>query len=94
MAPILKDIEQYLSEATGLDIEVPLYVNNIMVCVLDQDGVENIKEVLEGVDKIVVEIVNKCNLPLEKEKVKKIVFNSKGVGSGKRKKRSEEEKVK
>ena len=27
-----------------------------MVCVLDPDGIENIKEVLEGVDKMVGEI--------------------------------------
>ena len=94
MAPILKDMEQHLSEVTGLDIEVSSYVDNIMVCVLDQDGVENIKEVLDGVDRMVREIANKWNLPLEKEKHEKIVFNPKGVGSGRRKKRSEVEKVK
>ena len=65
-----------------------------MVCVLDPDGIENIKEVLEGVDKIVGEIAKNWNLPLEKEKHEKIVFNPKGVGSGRRKKRSEVEKVK
>ena len=37
---------------------------------------------------------NKWNLQLEKEKHEKIVFNPKGVGSGRRKKRSEVEKVK
>ena len=94
MAPILKDMEQHLSEVTGLDIEVPSYVADIMVCVLDPDGIENIKEVLEGVDKIVGEIAKNWNLPLEKEKHEKIVFNPKGVGSGRRKKRSEVEKVK
>ena len=61
---------------------------------LDPDGIENIKELLEGVDKMVVEIAKNWNLPLEKEKHEKIVFNSKGVGSGRRKKRSEVEKVK
>ena len=65
-----------------------------MVCMLDQDAIENIKEVLEGVDKIVGEIAKKWDLPLEKEKHEKIAFNPKGVGSGRRKKRSEVEKVK
>ena len=65
-----------------------------MVCMLDQDGVENITQVLEGVDKMVGEIANKWNLLLEKEKHEKIVLNPKGVGSGRSKKRSEMEKVK
>ena len=94
MAPILKDMEQHLSEATGLHIEVPSYVDDIMVCVLDPDGIEDIKEVLEGVDKIVRETAKNWNLPLEKKKYEKIVFNPKGVGSGRRKKRSEVEKIK
>ena len=94
MAPILKDMEQHLSEATGLDIEVPSYVDDIMACVLDHDGVENIKEVLGEVDRIVGEVATRWNVPLEKEKHEKIVFNPKGVGSGRRKKRSEVERVK
>ena len=94
MAPILKNMEQHLSEVTGLNMEVPSYVDDIMVCVLDQDVIENMKDVLEGVDKMVGTIAKKWNLPLEKEKHEKIVFNPKGVGSGRRKKRSEVEKVK
>ena len=73
---------------------MPSYVDNLMVCVLDQDGIKNIKEVLEGVDKIVGVIAQKWNLLLEKEKHEKIVYNQKGVGSERRKKRSEVEKVK
>ena len=42
---------------------------------------------------MVGEITNKWNLLLEKEKYEKIVCNPKGVGSGKRKKRVDVEKV-
>ena len=79
--------------ATGLDIKVPSYVDDIMACVLDNDGVENMKEVLKGVDKVVGAVAAKWDLPLEKEKHEEIVFNQGGVGSGKRKRRSEVEKV-
>ena len=85
MAPILEDMEQQVSMATGLDIEVPLYVDDIMACVLDNDGVENLKEVLKEVDKVVGMVAAKWDLPLETEKDKEIGFNQGGVGSGKRK---------
>ena len=94
MAPILEDMEQQVSMATGLDIEVPSYVDDIMACVLDKDGVENIQEVLKEVDKVVGAVAAKWDLPLEKEQHEEIVFNQGGVGSGKRKRRSEVKKVK
>ena len=82
-----------MATATSLDIEVPSYVNDIMACILDKDGVENMKEVLKKVDKVVGAVAAKWDLPLEKEKHEEIVFNQGGVGSGKRKRRSEAEKV-
>ena len=94
MAPILEDMKHQVSMATGLDIEVPSYVDDIMVCVLHKDGMENMKEVLKEVDKVVGTVAAKWDLPLEKEKHEEIVFNQGGVGSGKRKRRSEVEKVK
>ena len=94
MAPILEDMKQQFSEATGLDIEVPSYVDDIMACILDREGVENMKGVLKEVDKVVGLVAAKWDLQLEKEKHEKIVFNQGGVGSGKKKKRSEVEKVK
>ena len=80
--------------ATGLDIEVPSYVEDIMACVLDNDVVENMKEVLKEVDKVVGTVAAKWDLPLEKEMHEEIVFNQSGVGSEKKKRRSEVEKVK
>ena len=80
--------------ATCLDIDVPSYVDDIMAWVQDKDGVENMKEVLKEVDKVVGAVAAKWDLPLEKEKPEEIVFNQGGVGSGKRKRRSEVEKVK
>ena len=87
-------MEQQVSEATGLDIEVPSYVDDIMACVLDREGVENMKEVLKEVDKVVGLVAAKWDLPFEKEKHEEIVFNQGGVGSGNKKKRAEVEKVK
>ena len=83
MPPILEDIEQQVSKATGLDVEVPLYVDDTMVCVLDKDGVVIMKEVLQEVDKVVGTVGAMWDLPLEKEKHEEIVFNKGGVGSGK-----------
>ena len=80
--------------ATGLEIEVPSYVDDIMACILDKDGVENMKEVVKEVDKVIGAVAAKWDLPLEKEKHEEIVFNQGGVGCGKRKRRSEVEKVK
>ena len=94
MAPILEAMEQQVSKVTGLDVEVPSYVDDIMACVLDKDGAENMKEVLKVVDRVVGTVAAKWDLPLEKEKHEEIVFNQGGVGSGKRKRRSEVEKVK
>ena len=79
--------------ATGLNIEVPLYVEDTMVCVLGNNGVENMQEVLKEVDKVVAVVAVNWYLPLEKAKHEKIVSNQGGIGSGKRKRRSEVEKV-
>ena len=54
--------------ATGLEIEVPAYVDDIMVCILDKDEVENVKELLKEVDKVVGAVAAKWDPPLEKEK--------------------------
>ena len=80
--------------ATGFHIAVPSYVDDIMACVLDNDVVENIKKVLKQVDKVVGAVATKWDLPLEKEKHEEVVFNKGGVGSRKRQRRSEVEKVK
>ena len=79
---------------TGLHIAVPAYVDDIMACVLHNDGVENMKKVLKEVDKVVGAVAAKWQLPLENEKLKEIVFNHGAVGSGKRKRRFKVEKVK
>ena len=52
-------MEQQVTLATGLDIEVPSYVDDIMACVLDNDEVENMKEVLKEVDKVEVAVAAK-----------------------------------
>ena len=68
MAPILEDMERRVSMATDLDIEVPAYVDDIMLCILVKDEVENVNELLKEVDKVVGAVAAKWDLPLEKEK--------------------------
>ena len=64
MGPIFEDMEQQVSGATGLDIGVLSYVDDIMECVLYKDGMENMKEVFKEVDKVVGVVAAKWDLPL------------------------------
>lgn len=52
------------------------------------------KEVLKEVDKVGGAVAAKWELPLEKGKYDEIVFNERGLCSGKRKRKFEVEKVK
>ena len=77
-----------------MNIEIPSYVDDILICVLDKEGKMEMKKELKQVDMVVNRVAEKWNLPLEKEKHEEIVFNSRGKGSGRKKKRAETERVK
>ena len=94
MAPILEEMELTIAEELQLNIEIPSYVDDILICVLDKEGKMEMKKELKEVDVVVNGVAAKWNLPLEKEKHEEIVFNPGGRGSGRKKKRAETEKVK
>ena len=71
-----------------------MYVDDILVCVLDREGEMEMKGTLKKIDIVVNQVATKWNLPLEKEMHEEIVFDLVGRGSGKRKKRAAVEKVK
>ena len=94
MAPILEEMEVKLKEELQTDIEITSYVDDILVCLLDNSGIANIKELLQQANRVVNEVAIKHNLSLQLDKHEEIVFNPGGKGSGKRKKRTEIERVK
>ena len=94
MAPILEEMESTIIEELQLNIEIPSYVEEILICVLDREGKMELKRELKEVDMMVNRVATKWNLPLEKEKHEEIVFNPRGRGSGRKKKRAETERVK
>ena len=69
-------------------------MDDVLVCVLDKKGEMETKETLKRIDLVVNRVDTNRNLPLEKEKHEEIVFNPGGNGSGRKKKRTEVEKVK
>ena len=93
MAPILEEIESTIAQDLQLNIEIPSYVDDILICVLDTEGKMEMKKGLGEVDTVVNRVAAKWNLPLEKEKLEEIVFNPGGRGSGRKKKRAETERV-
>lgn len=70
IAPILEDMEQQVSVAKGIALDVPSYMDNIMVFVKDNDRVENMKQVLKDVEAVVEAVVAKWDLLFEKRKYK------------------------
>ena len=89
MAPILEEMEGRLSRELRLEVEVPSYVDDMLVCITDPKGRRNIRAALEKADTIMNGVAERWRLPLEAEKHEKLVFNRGGPGSGRRKTRSE-----
>ena len=94
MAPILQEMEAKLIAELQTKIEIPSYVDDILVCILNKEKKGDMKANLDQANMIVNQIAAKWTLPLEKDKHETIVFNPGGTGSGKRKKRVEVERVK
>ena len=96
MAPILEEMQARLSQEFGprLDIEVPSYVDDILVSVLDWKGKRELKRTLRKVDQLINEVAHQWSIPLEKDKHEEIIFRGSGKGSGRKKKRADVARVK
>ena len=69
-------------------------MDDILIYVLDKEAKMEMKKELREVYVVVNRVVTKWNLPLEKEKHEKIVFNPGGRGYGRKKKRAKMERFK
>ena len=93
MATILEEMEAAITQELTINIEIPSYEDDILVCILDSEGKMEMKGTMKTIEIVVNRVAIKWNLPVEKAKHEEIVFNPEGKGSGKKKKRAEGEKV-
>ena len=56
MAPILEDMELHLQRDLNVGVEIPSYVDDIMVCILDSRGRRKMSTVLENASQIVTQV--------------------------------------
>ena len=94
MAPILEEMEAKLTAELQTNIEIPSYVDDILVCILDKEKKGDMKAKLDQANMIVNQTAAKLTLPLQKDKHETTVINAGGTGSGKRKKRAQVKRVK
>ena len=64
-------------------MELPSYVDDILATVTDKRGRRNMDQVMDQVDRIVNEVVEEWDLPLEPEKTERIIFRKKRKGKRK-----------
>ena len=94
MAPILEEMEAKLTAELQTNIEIPSYVDDILVCILDKEKKGDMRAKLDQANMIVNQTAAKWTRPLEKDKHETIVFNRGGTGNWKRKQIAEVERVK
>ena len=87
-------MEITITQELNIDIEIPSYVDDILVCILDTEGKMEMKGTMNKIDSVVNRVGINWNLPLEKESHHQVMFNPVGRGSGRKKKRAVVEKVK
>ena len=70
MAPILEKMEMRLKEEVGLDIEIPSFVDDIYMDIIDREGGNgiNMQRIEAEVKRVVREVAEACKLPLELDK--------------------------
>ena len=87
MAPILDEIEQRLTQETAWrgktpDVECPSFVDDIMASLMDWDGTRDMNLMIKKTKKIVEEVADKWNLPLETSKTESLVLKRKRKRGG------------
>ena len=83
MAPILEAMEQRIKSATNLDVELPSYVDYILASIMDKRERKNMDQVMNQVDRVVNEVAEEWDIPLELEKIERIASRTKRKGKRK-----------
>ena len=68
MAPILQKMEERVKAGTGLDVEIPLFVDDMCVDIIDWNGDRIMQRVEVDVKRIVREVAEECKMPIETDK--------------------------
>ena len=68
MAPILRKLEERVREGTGLDVEIPSFVDDMCADTIDWEGNSNMQRVEVDINRIVREVAEECNLLIETDK--------------------------
>ena len=68
MAPILSKMEERVKGETGLDVEVPSFVDDICIDIIDWDVSRNMQCVEADIKRIVREVSEESNMPIETDK--------------------------
>ena len=61
-------MEERVREGTGLDVEMPSFVDDMCTDIIDWEGDNNMQRVEVEVKRIVREVAEECRLPLEFDK--------------------------
>lgn len=84
MASILEAMENRIRAATGLETELPSYVDDILASIMDPRATKNMDQVLDRANIVVNEAAMEWGLPLELDKMERLVFRRKKGGRGRR----------
>ena len=86
MAPILEEMGAKLTAELQTNIEIPSYVDDILVCILDKEMKGDMKAKLDQANMIVNQTAAKWTLPLEIDKHETIVLNTGVLAVGRERK--------
>ena len=74
MEPILRRMEERVKAGIGLDVEMPSFVDDMCVDIVDWEGVRNMQQVEVDIKRIVRKVAEENNLHLEAEKEEVLHF--------------------
>ena len=79
LAPTIHKMEVEIRKAIpGLQVEINSYVDDIVLSIIDEDGMSDMSRIVKKGAKIMREIAEADGIPFEKEKEETIVFGIKG----------------
>ena len=74
MAPIIKDMERRLKQEIDYDIEIPSYIDDITIDLVDWQRGIDMARVVAKAKRIAWEVAEEYRLPLEKSKEEEMLF--------------------